>query len=413
MTVSSGGTTADAPSEQPAGTASPRARRPKDRRATIERVATELFAEHGYATTGVGDIALQVGITPGALYRHFKNKEALLQSILSGCLGSFLDALEPLPEAEPYEQLEHAVRSTVRLAHSHAAQVSTYLQTARSLPEAAREELHAGEQKLADEWKKLIRTANPTLTPADAAARRRALNGVLGLLARQPEALVKRRLESLFTQSTLSMLLAPAPVATRTRTKKARRTWSPPRSRRQQIRDTGAALIRQHGYHGVGIDQIGKAAGLSGPTVYSTYDSKSDILVDASDHAIAKVELALEDALEAATSADEAISLIARSYTATVYANADIVAIATREDGSLPQADRLRNHRRRTDFRQVCAAVLMQVRTDLAEAEAMALVAAGTSAIQEVSLLHRNRPSEAAAVALVEHFVRADLPTEA
>ncbi len=50
-------------------------------RALIEK-ACILFAEKGYAGTSLTDIAEAVGLTRGAVYYYFKNKEALLETIV-------------------------------------------------------------------------------------------------------------------------------------------------------------------------------------------------------------------------------------------------------------------------------------------------------------------------------------------
>lgn len=44
--------------------------------------ACRLFAERGYAGTSLTDIADAVGLTRGAIYYYFKNKEALLEAIV-------------------------------------------------------------------------------------------------------------------------------------------------------------------------------------------------------------------------------------------------------------------------------------------------------------------------------------------
>jgi AcrR family transcriptional regulator len=54
-------------------------RRPKGK-ATIVAAACELFAERGFAPARVNEIADRVGITGGAIYRHFADKEALLEA---------------------------------------------------------------------------------------------------------------------------------------------------------------------------------------------------------------------------------------------------------------------------------------------------------------------------------------------
>ena len=53
-----------------------------DTREKILRKALELFAARGYEATSVSDIAGALGMTKGALYRHYDGKRAIFDSIL-------------------------------------------------------------------------------------------------------------------------------------------------------------------------------------------------------------------------------------------------------------------------------------------------------------------------------------------
>ena len=53
---------------------------------TKERIliaALHLFARNGYEAVSVSDIAAEVGMTKGALYRHYANKRAIFDSIVA------------------------------------------------------------------------------------------------------------------------------------------------------------------------------------------------------------------------------------------------------------------------------------------------------------------------------------------
>lgn len=49
-------------------------------------------------------------------------------------------------------------------------------------------------------------------------------------------------------------------------------------TRRDQILTAAAELFAQHGFHGVGIDDIGAAVGISGPALYRHFRSKDAML---------------------------------------------------------------------------------------------------------------------------------------
>ncbi len=51
-----------------------------------------------------------------------------------------------------------------------------------------------------------------------------------------------------------------------------------PGSRRDQILAAAAELFARHGFHGVGIDDIGAAVGISGPALYRHFRSKDAML---------------------------------------------------------------------------------------------------------------------------------------
>lgn len=51
-------------------------------RESILRAALDLFSEKGYSRTALNDIARRIGMTRGAVYWHFENKEALLAALI-------------------------------------------------------------------------------------------------------------------------------------------------------------------------------------------------------------------------------------------------------------------------------------------------------------------------------------------
>lgn len=49
-------------------------------------------------------------------------------------------------------------------------------------------------------------------------------------------------------------------------------------SRREQILQTAAGLFAERGYHGVSVNDIGEACGISGPALYKHFAGKDDLL---------------------------------------------------------------------------------------------------------------------------------------
>ena len=58
-------------------------------REELTRIAVECFAHHGFKGTSVDRIAKAAGVTKGALYHHFRDKEALLTAAVADRIGAF------------------------------------------------------------------------------------------------------------------------------------------------------------------------------------------------------------------------------------------------------------------------------------------------------------------------------------
>ncbi|MFA5562480.1 MAG: helix-turn-helix domain-containing protein [Eubacteriales bacterium] len=54
-----------------------------DTKEKILHTALRLFAREGYEATSVGDIAGELGLTKGALYKHYRNKRDIFESIVA------------------------------------------------------------------------------------------------------------------------------------------------------------------------------------------------------------------------------------------------------------------------------------------------------------------------------------------
>jgi AcrR family transcriptional regulator len=58
--------------------------------------ATRLFSKHGYANTSVAQICAEAGVSKGALYHHYKSKDAILYGIYQPLLELQIDSLQEI-----------------------------------------------------------------------------------------------------------------------------------------------------------------------------------------------------------------------------------------------------------------------------------------------------------------------------
>ena len=110
------------------------------RRAELLDLAARLFAERGYVSTTVRDIADAAGILSGSLYHHFDSKESMADEILSGFLdelfGSYADIVAR--GLGPRETLEAVVVASFDSIHRRPAEVAIYQNEAKHLMQLPR-----------------------------------------------------------------------------------------------------------------------------------------------------------------------------------------------------------------------------------------------------------------------------------
>lgn len=75
----------------------------KDR---ILHATLKLITEHGFEGTSVSKIAQEVGITVGAIYKHFKSKEAIINELYSNIVKILNEAMTAnVPESLTYKEI--------------------------------------------------------------------------------------------------------------------------------------------------------------------------------------------------------------------------------------------------------------------------------------------------------------------
>lgn len=113
-------------------------------------------------------------------------------------------------------------------------------------------------------------------------------------------------------------------------------------SRREQILAAAAELFARHGFHGVGIDDIGSAVGVSGPALYRHFRSKDAML---GEMLTSISEILLAGGQARAGSCDEAAETLAelvRFHVDFALDNPALITVQERNLGNLTDPDRRR-----------------------------------------------------------------------
>ncbi|MGP3971683.1 ScbR family autoregulator-binding transcription factor [Streptomyces sp. 6N223] len=117
----------------------PRQDRAVRTRAHILRCAAEIFAVRGYPYTSITDVAQRVGMTKGAVYFHFPNKESLAVAVVEELYSRWPRTLDEVRSKglSPFDTvIEMFDQATGDLANDAIMQAGTRLQNERSFIDA-------------------------------------------------------------------------------------------------------------------------------------------------------------------------------------------------------------------------------------------------------------------------------------
>jgi AcrR family transcriptional regulator len=83
----------------------PRQERSRESERKLIKAAAEVLGQHGVDGTTIPRIAAHAGLTPGAIYRRFSDKDALLEAVILGILERQDQHLKTGPSAETVGQI--------------------------------------------------------------------------------------------------------------------------------------------------------------------------------------------------------------------------------------------------------------------------------------------------------------------
>lgn len=113
-------------------------------------------------------------------------------------------------------------------------------------------------------------------------------------------------------------------------------------SRRDQILAAAAELFARSGFHGVGIDDIGAAVGISGPALYRHFRSKDamlgEMLTSISEYLLAGGQRTVD----ANADAERALTELIRFHVDFALDNPALITVQERSLGNLAEPDRRR-----------------------------------------------------------------------
>jgi AcrR family transcriptional regulator len=177
---------------------------------------------------------------------------------------------------------------------------------------------------------------------------------------------------------------------------RARRTL-----RRQEILGAAAGLFARRGFHGVSIDDIGAAVGMSGPGLYRHFPGKEAMLTDM----LLGISQELLDQgsrrAVAAPDAPAALEALLRWHIDFALSQPALITVQGRELANVPEAPRRRIRRLQRLYVEEWVTVLLELFTDTSQARLRAAVHAVFGLLN--STPHSADEMEPAAMAAMLH----------
>jgi AcrR family transcriptional regulator len=144
-------------------------RRPQ-RRDQILRAALKLFHERGYDATSMNDIGAATGITGPGIYRHFANKQEILEVAVLEAGARAVEQVNRVVDQnpDPQSRLRHLVRSFVALSIENPDLTVMGVRERRHLTPATRRWVDRYDRRHRELWEDALLQARKELSPDQA-----------------------------------------------------------------------------------------------------------------------------------------------------------------------------------------------------------------------------------------------------
>lgn len=183
------------------------------RRDQILQAAVRLFNERGYHETGMNDIGAAVGITGPGIYRHFKNKQAILETALLEAGERMTERVHEITttSASPRETLERLVDNYIETLLDYPALSTMVMAERRVLSETTRLWVARHLRLHVEEWVNALLHVRNDLSELEARVLVLGAFGMSHSLDRFANDLDRERLGALLKSMAMATLFAEKP----------------------------------------------------------------------------------------------------------------------------------------------------------------------------------------------------------
>ena len=158
--------------------------------------------------------------------------------------------------------------------------------------------------------------------------------------------------------------------------------------RRELLLQSAADLFSARGYHAVGIDDIGAAAGISGPGVYRHFPSKQAILEALCDRAMTTMLQGAQGISAAHADPGAALEALVDLHVDFAVERRALLGVWSREQRALSEDVRRSLRTQLRAYEQPFREVLTRLRDDLVAEEVTIAVTATLSMLNTAAIVH-------------------------
>ncbi len=156
--------------------------------------------------------------------------------------------------------------------------------------------------------------------------------------------------------------------------------------RRELLLEAAAQLFAGRGYHAVGIDDIGAAAGITGPGVYRHFASKQALLEHLCDRAMTR----MLDGAQQLSGAGGSLAELVDLHVGFAVDERALIGVWAREQRALSDDVRRSLRRRQRAYELVWREVLAPLREDLTAEETQLVVTSTLALLNSTALVGAN-----------------------
>jgi AcrR family transcriptional regulator len=180
-------------------------------------------------------------------------------------------------------------------------------------------------------------------------------------------------------------------------------------TRRDQILTAAAELFARHGFHGVGIDDIGAAVGISGPALYRHFRSKDAMLGEMLTSISERLLEGGQNRVAASTAPDDALRALVGWHVDFALDDPALITVQIRNLANLTDPDRRRVRALQRRYVEVWVETIQHTVTNVDEPTARAAAHAVFGLIN--STPHSAHLDRAQMAALLTRMALASLTT--